>query len=479
MTAEPSALPTGTTAPNPRRWAAMAVLVLAFMLDLLNVTIVNVGLPAIQRDLGATPAQLEWISAAYLLAFAAVLITFARLGDLLGRKQVFLAGIAAFAITGVWSSAAGSAGWLIVARAAQGLAAAALAPQVMSILYTLFQGRERATVFGAFGVVSGLAQAGGLLLGGTVITADLAGLGWRAIFLVTVPAAVVLVAGGAWLVPESRVVGGIRPRWSATVVLTLGLIAIVFPLLEGRTYDWPAWIWVCLVAGVLAVAGLAFVEHRSPVRRAAALLPLELFRIRVVASGLPVLLLAFASFTGFLLVFVLWLQDSQGYSPWGAGVLTVAFSAGGLAMSPFTGRLLVRFGRWLALAGCVLASLGAVAVLLAGRVAHEPVEAWSLVPGLFALGVGMNLLMPTLTTVYLSGVPAGHAGAASGIWTTGQQFGAALGVAGIGTIYFAALEAGGHRAAFTAGTLTVAVMLAVSAALCLALPRKTLMNSSD
>ena len=213
----------------PRRWAAMIVLVLAFMLDLLNVTIVNVGLPAIQRDLLADHTELEWISAAYLLAFAGGLITAARVGDVWGRKRIFLIGVAAFGLTGVWCGIAHDPAELIAARAAQGLAAAMLAPQVMSSLYGMFHGRERATVFGAFGIVAGVAQAGGLLLGGALITADVAGLGWRTIFLITVPVAFVLVIAGAWLVPESRVTDGARPRWLAAVVLTVGLIAIVFP----------------------------------------------------------------------------------------------------------------------------------------------------------------------------------------------------------------------------------------------------------
>ncbi len=150
---------------HPRRWAAMTVLILAFALDLLNVTIVNVALPAVQRGLDAGPADLEWVSAAYLLAFAAGLITAARLGDLWGRRRVFLIGLAAFGLAAAWCGLARSPAELIAARTVQGLAAAALTPQVMSIMYTIFHGRERASVFGVFGFVSGLAQAGGLLLG--------------------------------------------------------------------------------------------------------------------------------------------------------------------------------------------------------------------------------------------------------------------------------------------------------------------------
>ncbi|WP_067538817.1 MFS transporter [Nocardia crassostreae] len=188
----------------PRRWAAMVVLVLVFTLDLLNVTIVNVGLPAIQADLGGTPSQVGWMATAYLLAFAAALITAARLGDLFGRKRVFLIGLAAFALAGAWSALAQGPGELIAARAAQGAAAAILAPQVLTSLFVLFRGPERATVLGIFGVVAGLAQAGGLLLGGVLVTVDIAGLGWRAIFWISVPAALILLGFGAWLIPKTR-----------------------------------------------------------------------------------------------------------------------------------------------------------------------------------------------------------------------------------------------------------------------------------
>ena len=178
------------------RWVAMIILVLGFMLDLLNVTVVNVGLPAIQAGLGATSAQVGWIATAYLLAFAATMITSARLGDLFGRKRVFLTGLGGFAAAGAWSALAQSPGELIAARATQGAAAAIVAPQVLASLFVLFRGPERATVLGVFGVVAGFTQAGGLVLGGVLVTADVGGSGWRAVFWVTVPVAVVLLALG-------------------------------------------------------------------------------------------------------------------------------------------------------------------------------------------------------------------------------------------------------------------------------------------
>lgn len=456
-------------APYPRRWVAMVVLILAFTLDLLNVTIVNVALPAIQRDLGADPTELEWISAAYLLAFAAALITFARLGDLWGRKRMFLAGLAGFAVTGLWSGLAGSPAELIAARAGQGLAAAAVAPQVLSVMYVMFQGRERATVLGLFGFVSCIAQAGGLLVGGAVITGDLAGLGWRAVFLVSLPIAVGLLVAGAALVPESRSPGSARPRWVAAGALSVGLVAIVFPLLEGRRYGWPAWCWAGLAAGIMVVAGVAYAEHRREAWRTGAMLPAALFGNRTIAAGLGVQLLAFAGFSGFLLVLALWLQDGQGFSPLDAGLVTIAYTIGALPVTPFVGRLTVRFGRFVVLAGCVVSALGGLGILLAGHASPSGVSSWSLVPGLLLLGAGNNLVMPPLTTLVLSAAPPEHAGSASGIWNTGTQFGAALGVAVLGTIFFAGLDSGGYPAALGASQLTIVGTLAAAAVLCLAL----------
>ncbi|MEV4154983.1 MFS transporter [Nocardia salmonicida] len=476
MAAPTTALEGVSDQPYPRRWAAMIILVLGFMLDLLNVTIVNVAIPSIQGDLGASASQAGWIVTAYLLAFAVSLITAARLGDLWGRKRVFLIGLAAFALTAAWSGVAQSAGELITARAAQGVAAAILAPQVMSSLYTLFQGRERATVLGFFGVVAGLAQAGGLLLGGLLITADIADLGWRAVFWISFPAAIALFVLGLWLIPENHAPEALKPRWLPAAVLTFGLIAIVFPLLEGRAHDWAPWIWVVLVAGLAAVGLVAYGEHRDPDRRAGALLPLGLLRERTSSVALLVQLVAFAAFSGFLLVFVLWLQDGQGYTALRAGVVTIAFSAGGLAMAAFVGRLTVRFGRFTVLAGCVVGAVGTLGVLIAANSASTDINPWLLAPGLFAIGCGMNLVMPPLTTLFLSTVSPRYAGSAAGIWTTSQQFGAAIGVASLSAVFFGIAADGDYGSAFAVSAFAIVAALVVSAVGCLAFPSRSPSN---
>ncbi|WP_067675844.1 MFS transporter [Nocardia miyunensis] len=460
-----------TDAPYRWRWAAMVVLVLGFMLDLLNVTVVNVGLPAIQADLGGTSAQVGWVATAYLLAFAATMMTSARLGDLWGRKRVFLTGLGGFAVAGALSALAQSPGELIAARAAQGAAAAIVAPQVLASLFVLFRGPERATVLGVFGVVAGFAQAGGLVLGGVLVTADVAGLGWRAAFWVTVPGAVVLLVLGLWLIPENRAEGAHRPRWLAAAGLTAGLVAIVFPLLEGRSYHWAAWTWLLFVAGIALVVLVAAAEHRRADRRGGALLPWELLREGNSGVALIVQLVAFAAFSGFQLIFVLWLQDGRHYTALRAGLVTVAFSVGALAVAPLVGRLTVRFGRRTVIAGTLLGAIGALAVLAVSRTAATETDIWPLVPGLFVIGVGINLVQPPLTTLFLSTVPPHYAGSASGLWTTAQQFGGALGVASLSTLFFADTT-NGYETGLTTTTFTIAAALATAAALCLALPSR-------
>jgi EmrB/QacA subfamily drug resistance transporter len=455
----------------PHRWAAAAVLIAATLMDLIDATIVNVALPTIQRDLRASPAELEWTSAAYLLAFAAALVTMARLGDLRGRKRVFLTAVAVFCASSLLCALARSPAELIAFRAVQGLAAAGIAPQALATVQATFSGRDRGTVFGLFGIAGGLAQALGVTLGGVLTAANLAGLGWRTIFLVNVPIAVALIVSGARVVPETRVPGATRPGLLAAIALAAGLSAAVFPLLEGRSYGWPAWCWPCLAAGVITLAALALAEARRRPGGTQPLLPTELFRIRSFSAGLGVQLLAFGGYSGFMLTYTLWLQDGQGYTPLRTGLVTLAFSAGSLPAALAVGGLTARFGRNLLAAGCALFAVGALGVLAAAQAAHGSVPAWSLLPGLLVLGAAINLIMPPLGILVLSAAPPRHAGTASGILSTTQQFGGALGIAVVGAVFFAQPPGGGRTTAFTASAAAVAAILAVSAALSLTLPR--------
>ncbi|PBC78379.1 EmrB/QacA subfamily drug resistance transporter [Streptomyces sp. TLI_235] len=461
------------TAPHPRRWAAAAVMMTAALMDLLDVTIVNVAIPSVGRDLHASEADLQWLVSAYLLGFAATLVVAGHLGDRYGRKALFLAGTAAFGLASLACGLAQGPGQLIAARAVQGVAAAVLTPQVMGSFRTLFHGKERGAAFGMYGAVAGFASGIGLLLGGVLTDADLFGLGWRSVFLVNVPIAVVCLAAGAALVPADRERSAARPDLAGSLVLAGGLVAVVLPLVQGRGNGWPLWGWLCLAAGVLAVAGLALAQSR---RRGGTvpLLPARAFRLKSFSVGLLVQLLFSVAMQGFFLVFAIWLQGGQGYTPMQAGLVTAAFSIGGFLTAPVADGLAVRYGRLVLLAGAVLLAAGCAWIghAVSGAAAAHT-GAWPLVPGLLVAGAGLGFLVVPLVNVVLSAVPADLAGGASGIFSTAQQFGGALGVATLATLFFQ--HAGeGLGPAMTAVLPWVVGVFAATGALCLALPRTAL-----
>ncbi|MFB7373843.1 MFS transporter [Streptomyces sp. NPDC056222] len=445
-----------SVAVHPRRWAAAVVMMVAALMDLIDVTIVNVALPSIGHGLGASESALQWTVSAYLLGFAATLIVAGRLGDRYGRKALFLAGTAGFGVASLACGIAQTPGQLIAARAVQGVTAAVLMPQVLGSFHALFQGKERGKVFGMYGAVAGFASAVGLLLGGVLTDADLFGLGWRTVFLVNVPVAVVTLVAAVALVPSTRERSAARPPVVGSLVLAAGLVAIVLPLVQGRDHGWPLWGWLLLGGGVLAVTGLA---ARGSV------LPGRTFRVPAFSYGLAVQLLFALGMQGFFLVFAIWLQGEQGYAPLEAGLLMVAFSAGGFLTAPVADQSAARFGRFVPVAGAVLMAVGYGWVWYAMSAA-APVHtgAWPLAPGLVVAGAGLGFLVVPLVTIVLSSVPGEAAGGASGVFSTAQQFGGALGAAAIGTAYFADLSVG-------AAMPWVVATYAATALLSLRLPR--------
>ena len=232
-------------------------------MDMIDVTIVNVALPSIRRDLHASATQLEWVVSGYMLAFAAALIIAGNLGDKFGRKRVFLAGAALFGLASLAAGLSGSGAELIAARVVQGAAAAAMAPQVLATFRVIFGRAERGKAFGIYGAMLGFASAIGLVLGGLLTDANLFGLEWRSVFYVNVPVAVAALIAGARASsprPRTRARGG---RTSPGAVLLAGsLVAIVYPLLEGRQLGWPAWVWPLMAAGVAGLVVLGLIEAR-------------------------------------------------------------------------------------------------------------------------------------------------------------------------------------------------------------------------
>ncbi|WP_017238724.1 MFS transporter [Streptomyces sp. SS] len=441
---------------HPRRWAAAVVMMVAALMDLVDVTIVNVALPSLGHGLGASESALQWTVSAYLLGFAATLVVAGRLGDRYGRKALFLAGTAGFGLASLACGLAQSPGQLIAARAVQGVTAAVLMPQVLGSFHSLFRGKDRGKVFGMYGAVAGFASAIGLLLGGVLTDADLFGLGWRSVFLVNVPVSLLTLAAAVVLVPATREHTAARPPLVGSLVLAAGLVAVVLPLVQGRSWDWPLWGWALLAAGAAAVTGVAV---RGSV------LPRRILTVPAFSYGLAVQLLFAFGMQGFFLVLAIWLQGGQGYTPTQAGVLMAAFSAGGFLTAPAAEPLAVKLGRYVPTAGALLMAAGYGWVWYAMEAA-APVHtgAWPLAPGLVVAGAGLGLLVVPLVGIVLSAAPAELAGGASGVFTTAQQFGGALGAAAIGTAWFADLS-------LKAAMPWVLAAYALSAVLSLRLPR--------
>jgi len=455
----------------PRRWLAAIVMIVGALMDMIDVTIVNVALPSIRRDLHASATALEWVVSGYMLAFAAALIIAGNLGDKFGRKRLFLSGAALFGLASLAAGLSGSGAELIAARVVQGAAAAAMAPQVLATFRVIFAREERGKAFGIYGAMLGFASAIGLVLGGLLTEANVFGWEWRSVFFVNVPVAVAALIAGARYVPETRDPAARRPNLPGAVLLAGSLVAIVYPLLEGRQLGWPAWVWLLMAAGVSGLVVLGRFEARPSGRSVAPLLRTELFRVPAFAAGMGIQLAFFAGMQGFFLAFALWLQAGEHFSPLKAGLTAVAFSVGSFVAAPFAVPLAQKAGRRILAGGAALMVAGIGGVALAASHVGLNGSPWPIVPGLVVAGAGLALLIVPLVNVVLAAVPAEVAGGASGLFSTAQQLGGALGVALLGTIFFGYLGAHSFEAALVHTAPYAMGAFALCGVLSLLLPR--------
>jgi EmrB/QacA subfamily drug resistance transporter len=449
------------------------------LMDMIDVTIVNVALPTIRRSLGASSTQLEWVVSGYMLAFAAALIVAGSMGDRFGRRRVFLFGVGLFGAASLCAGLAGSGAELFTARVVQGVGAACMAPQVLATFRVMFTStKERGTAFAVYGAMLGFASAIGLVLGGVLTEANLFGWSWRAVFFVNVPVAVAALVAGLRVIPETRDAAARRPDYAGAVVLAASMVAIVYPLLEGRQLGWPGWVWPLLAGGVAGVVGLAVVEERrhGPARggsaRTAPILRARLLRAPAFAAGLGVQAAFAAGIQGFFLVFALWLQIGEHFSPLKAGVTGVAFSAGSFVLAPFAVQLAQKYGRRVLVIGAAGLAGGIAVVMAFVNHVGPGGSPWPVVPGLVVAGAGLSLLVIPLVNVVLAAAPAEAAGSASGLFSTTQQLGGAIGVAVLGTVFFDSVSTGHMFAAAVTHTAPYAIgAFALCGVLSLLLPR--------
>ncbi|GLW06412.1 MFS transporter [Microtetraspora sp. NBRC 13810] len=448
-----------------RRWRALAVCLVAAFMTLLDVSIVNVALPSIRAGLDASPDALQWILSGYALTFGLALVPAGRMGDARGRRGVFMTGLALFTLASAAAGLAPTVTWLVVARLVQGAAGGLLNPQIAGVIQVLFRGAERGRAFGALGATVGIATAAGPLIGGALIALAGAQEGWRWVFYVNLPVGLVALPLAWRLLPPPDETRG-RERLDPVGILLLGagVVLLLLPLVQEQQWHGAAK-WLLVPAG-LAVLWI-FVRwerrHEQPV------IDLRLYRLRSYALGALIALLYFAGFSGIFFSFTLYLQNGLRYTPLLAGLSITPFAVGSAIAAFVGGRIVARFGRPLVVAGLVCVAAGLIATLVAVRLVPDEHVALATAAPLLLAGLGSGLVISPNQTLTLSEVPPEGGGSAAGVLQTGQRIGTAVGVAAVGSMFFATVAGtgGDWAVAFERGLLVVIAFVLV--ALCAAL----------
>ena len=410
----------------PNKWLVLALVTVAQFMVVLDATIVNVALPAIQTDLGFARADLQWVITAYTLAFGGSMLLGGRAGDLFGRKRLFLAGVGLFTAASAINGLASSPGILVAGRVAQGLGAAMLAPAVLSIITTTFaEASERAKALGVYSAISAGGAAFGLLAGGALTE----GASWPWIFFVNVPIGVVTVLLAVRLVPESRAETRQRLDLAGAASVTAGLTLLVYAIVKAQSWGWAASNTLALAAvAILLLVAFALIEQRS----AAPLVRLSVFRNRALTGANAVIMLAFAAMYAMFFFLSIYAQEILGYGALTAGLAFLPLSAGIVAGAGLAQQLIGRLGlRAVPLAGMVMSAVG---MLLLAQIPVDGAYVTDLLPGLVLASVGIGLTFMPMTLLATTAVDASEAGIASGLVNTAQQVGGALGLAVLSTL---------------------------------------------
>ena len=422
------------------RGVATTVLMVATFMDLMDSTITNVALPTIGKNLRATPEQLEWTVAGYVIAFATLLITGGRLGDIFGHRRIFVIGIVGFTLASLGAALSQTGDLLVAARVLQGGFAGIMMPQVLSSVQVMFAPEERAPVLGIIGSLSALGAVGGLILGGWLVTADLLGMGWRSIFLVNVPIGIVLVVAALLFVPRSRSEHPLRPDLVGVLLGGVGVFLVVFPLTDGRAAGWAWWIWAMLTMSPFVIVAFVWQQGRMLKAHKAPLLPLPLFHDRGFASGQLVQVLSSIGNGGYVLILLYYVQSALGFTALAAGLTLLPFALGSMAAAPLAILATKRIGKWAVLLGGLVQAAALTWVMWTIWTAGAALTGWDVTAPLTLVGAGMMTLIMPLTSITLESVPTPDAGAASGTLTTFGQIGMVLGVALAGSVFFGILQ---------------------------------------
>lgn len=448
--APPSAPPTAL--PLKRAWLVLAVVFLAEIMDLIDTSVANLAGPSIRADLGGGPMTLQWVLAAYTAAFAIGLVTSGRLGDLVGRRRLFLLGMTGFTLASLACGLAPDPAFLIVARVLQGLCGAVMIPQGMALVKVVFPPEHLRKALMPFGPIMGLATVAGPILAGWLLHLDLFGSQWRAIFLINVPFGLV-AAALAWRVLPRYSGEDATARLDLTGVglLTAGSALLIVPLIEGRDLGWPWWTWAMTAASVVVFALFVVSERRSdhPV------ITPSLFRKRSFVVGLLVVSGFYAALSAFVLVINLLLQLGLGWSPLHTGLALIPWALGtALAVLLAGGFLAEKLGRTTLRLGLAVAVIGLLGLWWSTAHWTSEVSFWKLAPSLFLTGFGAGLMFVPIFDFILGDATAEEVGTGAGMLNAVQQFAGAIGVAALGSLFFARA---GHGSYFGAAEVVFAV----------------------
>lgn len=448
---------------------ALVTLIVAVVLEIVDLTIVNTALPAIKADFGANAEAVQWIVAGYALSFALLLMTGGRLGDSYGYRRMFLWGVAGFTLSSLACGLAANAEQLVAARLMQGATGAIMAPQFMALLQVLFNPLERVSKLAMFGLVGGLASIAGPILGGLLIKANLFDLGWRLVFLINLPVGLFAIISGLKFLPETRSTHPSGFDIGGTVLFGAAVLCLLWPLTRVEA-GWGWREWLCLSA-VLPFAWLGWHHVGTRVAKARpALFDPSLLKILPFRIGLGISVAFAAANAGFLLTFAFALQAERGETPLVTGLLHMPFGFGAMVGIAVLGRnFLPRYGKWVLVIGGLVMALAASATL--AGIGTFTFSWMQLAPILVVAGLGMGMLSGCIAPVSVAQVDRAHAGAASALLKTCQQLGAALGIAMAGSVYFAA-SGYGSIAPSLATLSVIVVLLATCSLLAFRLPAK-------
>src|SRR2546425_8987087 len=419
-----------------RRWLILGVVLVGSFMAILDVFIVTQGLPSIKTSLGAGVADLELVVSAYSLVYAVFLVTGGRLGDILDRKRIFLFGMTVFTVASALAGYAPSAPFLIGARALQGLGAALMYPQVLSIIQVTFKGSERSLALGLFAAISGIGAITGNIVGGLLIQLNLAGLSWRPIFLVNVPVGIIGVVAGLLVLHPSRTERAPKLDLPGVGLISLFLVSLILPLAEGQQIGWPNWM-VMLLALSFPVLGIFVIyERRRTDKGEDPLVDMDLFRHRSFAVGIPLTLLYYVTASGLFFTLVLFLQSGLEYSPEISGLSFAMFNIGFITASLLGPRLVHRFGTRVLSLAYILETVGLGWIILALNSYGSGLTIYELAAPFIVFGGGAGFALSPLLGVILSGVPSQEAGEASGVVSTSFQIGHTVGISLFGHLYY-------------------------------------------